>query len=169
MKPTVSRNRLFRTNYHQINSPITSDHPICSNWQESFPKKWKFDELYHSTASGDKYYWHLSWRSWHCSPNIYHTGCSHYYFVCQKKTNSECRLEDTHELDNESAAASYICLNESLTPEIWRLLENARIESKKRNYSFIRYTIDKKVRVKKLEWSDPVITTCSIDVQKIQW
>lgn len=87
MKPTVSRNRLFRTNYHQINSPITSDHPICSNWQESFPKKWKFDELYHSTASGDKYYWHLSWRSWHCSPNIYQTGCSHYYFVCQKKTN----------------------------------------------------------------------------------
>ena len=74
MKPTVSRNRLFRTNYHQINSPITSDHPICSNWQESFPKKWKFDELDHSTASGDKYYWHLSWRSWHCSPNIYQTG-----------------------------------------------------------------------------------------------
>lgn len=59
-----------------------------------FPKKWQFDELYHSTASGDKYYWHLSWRSWHCSPNIYQTGCSRYCFVCQKK--DKLNLPDQH-------------------------------------------------------------------------
>ena len=75
--------------------------------------------------------------------------------------------DDSETVTTDNVDGMPIYMNESLTPENRRLLKEARIASREKNYKHKGYTINGIVCVRKTDESDIIMIKCSEDLSSI--